>query len=482
VTQRRLWPLIVLSVSAALLLTVGVVYVLFRIRVILLPFALGAVVAYVFEPLLDSLESRGWKRTRAVWFVVLCLVAAGVIVAALIVPPAVSQAQQLASNLGSYIEELSLTRREVARIIAIGVNGKGVEYAVKGTPVEVVLSSTPFRAGEDGVQGDIGQIVSPNGKMTVSSVRRLQDGTVGHVGVVEEGWLGRRDKVIASVDLMRRFSSRIAHWAEQTLGITVTTEKLGEVEDRARNWLGGVATRAIQYATNQVVAILSNVAMIIIVPIITFYLMLELKPIGRRLYEMVPEDRRQEALAVSREISTMLGGYLRGIAIVSISIGIASALLLYVLHFVFGMDYALLLGIVTGLLYPIPYIGATLSAVLAGVVGYATASTHSLLCGLLAAGLMIACNQVFDNILMPRIVGKRVGLHPLAVLFALMAGYALWGIIGMIAAVPVTGSLKIILWHAVPQLAGRTEKKQESEADDAQDAAMTSTEADAGMD
>lgn len=481
-TERRLWPLIVLSVSAALLLTVVVVYVLFRIRAILLPFALGAVVAYVFEPLLESLESRGWKRTRAVWFVVLCLVGAGAITAALIVPPAVVQAQQLASNLGSYIESLSLTRRETAQIVAIGVSGQGVEYAAKGAHAEVVLSATPFRADESGVQGDIGEIVSANGKMAVSSVRRLQDGTIGHIGVIEEGWLGRGDKVVASVDLMRRLSGRIAHWAEQTLGITVTTEKLDEIENRARNWLGQVATRTARYATNQVVAILSNVAMIIIVPIISFYLMLELKPIGRRFYAIIPEARRQEAIAVSSEISAMLGGYLRGIAIVSVSIGIASALLLYVLHFTFGMEYALLLGIVTGLLYPIPYIGATLSALLAGVVGYATASTNSLLCGLLAAGLMIACNQVFDNILTPRIVGRRVGLHPLAVLFALMAGYALWGIIGMILAVPVTGSLKIILWHAVPQLAGKTENKRESEADDAQDAATTSTEANAGMD
>ncbi|MFQ5810985.1 MAG: AI-2E family transporter, partial [Armatimonadota bacterium] len=119
---------------------------------------------------------------------------------------------------------------------------------------------------------------------------------------------------------------------------------------------------------------------------------------------------------------------------------------------VFGMEYALVIGLVTGLTYAVPYIGATLAAVAAGVFGYATADHHALLCGGLAVGLQVVINQVFDNVIMPRIVGHKVGMHPLLVIFALMAGFELWGILGMIVAVPLAASIKIAAQHAYPAL------------------------------
>jgi predicted PurR-regulated permease PerM len=451
---RRTWPLIALGVVGGLLATIVIVYVLFRIRGVLLLFLIGLVIAYILDPLLDLLERRGWSRSRGVWFLSLCLVGVGAILAALVVPPAVSQAQTLASNLGAYVQSLSLSEQQRAEIEAIGVAGVGVEAAEAGTEVEVVLSTTPFEPERPGAIGDSGEIVSDTGRMTVRRVRALRDGTVGHMGVVESGSISRGQTVTASVNLVRRRLASGAAWVERVTGVSVTAEHLADVDARVRAWLGRAATRVAQYATGQAIALLSNVVTIIIVPVIAFHFMREIDFLRRWLLERVPDDRKAGVAEVSRQISTMLGGYLRGLAIVSAAIGTTSAIVLHVLHFIFGMEYALLLGIVTGLTYAVPYIGPTVSAVLAGIVGYATATSHPLLCGGLAAGLMIAANQVFDNILMPRIVGHRVGLHPLAVLFALMAGYALWGILGMIVAVPLTASLKIILWHAVPQLAG----------------------------
>ncbi len=214
------------------------------------------------------------------------------------------------------------------------------------------------------------------------------------------------------------------------------------------------ATEAVPAALKKVGAFLlgslSSVLVVALVPIITFHFLKEFDPFRESVMRIVPEGRKGDFEAITHKVNAMLGSYLRGLTVVCILVAIASTCMLTVLDWTFGMEYALVIGLLTGVTYAVPYIGATLAAVAAGVFGYATADHNALLCGLLAVGLQIVINQIFDNVVMPRIVGHKVGMHPLLVMFALMAGFELWGILGMLVAVPLAGSIKIAIQHTYP--------------------------------
>jgi len=227
-------------------------------------------------------------------------------------------------------------------------------------------------------------------------------------------------------------------------------KRFGGLFEEATDSVSRVAPAALRKVGSFLLGSLSNALVVLLVPIIAFHFLREFDPFKAGVVRLVPQQRREQLLAITGHVNAMLGSYLRGLTVVCIMVAIVSTCMLWVLSLAFGMEYALVIGLVTGITYAVPYLGATLAAVAAGVFGYATADHHLLLCGGLAVGLQVAINQVFDNVVMPRIVGQKVGMHPLLVIFALLAGFELWGILGMIVAVPLAGSIKIAMQHTYP--------------------------------
>jgi len=180
--------------------------------------------------------------------------------------------------------------------------------------------------------------------------------------------------------------------------------------------------------------------------------MLVIDRFRRGVKEMLPPSTDAEVNRVSQEINRMLAQYLRGIVLVSVIVALTATGILTTIGVFYGTKYALIVGLVTGVTYMVPYIGPLLSAVTAGFVGYVTAQHSPWLAALLSMAAMVVINQVFDNLLTPRIVGRKVGLHPLVVLFAAMTGFSLFGIWGMIVATPLAASIKILLARWLPVL------------------------------
>lgn len=230
------------------------------------------------------------------------------------------------------------------------------------------------------------------------------------------------------------------------------TTRLDALVEQLRTALTAKAPLLVGNALALAQRTLAFVLLVLLVLLIAYHFMHVIDPFRQGVFRLVPERRQEYARVLAGEVTRMLGAYLRGLTVVCILVALSSTGLLYTLHFAFGLKYALLLGLITGLTYGVPYVGATLSAVLSGVVGALTADHDAIVCGLLAVGIQIAINQVFDNLVMPRIVGERVGLHPLAIIFALMAGWQVWGVIGMIVAVPLAASIKIVVMKAYPAL------------------------------
>lgn len=158
------------------------------------------------------------------------------------------------------------------------------------------------------------------------------------------------------------------------------------------------------------------------------------------------------------EVSHMLGQYVRGMALVCLAIGTTNAVVLHVLGMVFGTQYGLLLGALAGVAYLVPYLGMVTICSAAGVLAYLTAGHSAWLAAVLSVGCILAVNQVYDTLVMPRIVGRKVGLHPLAIMLALLAGGTLFGIAGMFLATPVAAIVKIALTHWLPVVAPKPEQ------------------------
>ncbi len=239
-----------------------------------------------------------------------------------------------------------------------------------------------------------------------------------------------------------------------------------EVADMAKHWMAAhhvpVAMNApvLNYARhvpellgngvtwfgNNLPALAGNLVWVVIVPIITFFILLDFNKILGKTLLLFPRERREGILATVTDIIAVFGSYVRGV----LTVMALDILVIFVVLWFAGLrGYALTLAITAGLLYTIPYFGALVSTILIGLVALAT---HGLASAVVLVLIMIFIHQiVFDNILAPRVIGGSVNLHPLLTLIALMAGGTLFGIGGTLLAVPVAAALQVILIRLFPQ-------------------------------
>ncbi|MDF2439783.1 MAG: hypothetical protein JWN98_767 [Abditibacteriota bacterium] len=191
----------------------------------------------------------------------------------------------------------------------------------------------------------------------------------------------------------------------------------------------------------------------IVVPILTLYFMLEMNPLRARLLMIVPPSYRRDVTEIGTSINELLGRYVRGQMIVCSLFGALCTVSFHALFFLYGMDYPLVLGLIAGLIYIVPYIGMGTIAIAAGATGYFTADSAPVTCAILAVISCVLLNLVIDYGISPRVLGRGVGLHPLLVIFALLSGAQIGGVLGMILAVPAFASLRVVAIYLFPQLA-----------------------------
>jgi predicted PurR-regulated permease PerM len=188
------------------------------------------------------------------------------------------------------------------------------------------------------------------------------------------------------------------------------------------------------------VSSLSSVVMqlinIVIVPFVVFYLLKDYATVTESLRRLIPWQWRGRSQGVLRLTDEILGSYFRGSLVVALIQGIIAGVGLWFI----GVDYALVLGIMTAVLNFIPYLGLVVSLVVASIV--ASFSGEPVLLKIVGVVLLYLSQKLLEaTVLGPRIVGKRVGLHPvLLILCLLIFGYFL-GFLGLLIAVPATALL-----------------------------------------
>jgi len=225
---------------------------------------------------------------------------------------------------------------------------------------------------------------------------------------------------------------------------------LDERIPEAQQWVATHVPAMLLWVSKQLVASLGVIGLGILLLVISFHFMMLAESVRGTVRKLIPPRHSEEVEEVSSEIGNMLGQYLRGVIVLFFANGIGATVIIYVLGFFFGNKYALVVGVLTGITNMVPYVGPVVSAGSAFVLTYVTATSSPVLASLLAVGLMLIMSQYFAIIVQPKIIGRRINLDPLIVLFAMFAGFELFGFLGIIIGVPIAGCIKIVLAKWVP--------------------------------
>ncbi|MDB5751845.1 MAG: family transporter [Ramlibacter sp.] len=255
--------------------------------------------------------------------------------------------------------------------------------------------------------------------------------------------------VIKEVPLMReqlpqlldRLHGTLSPWLAQ-FGIHISLDmaslRLQLVEYLNANWGEGLGSlwSSVKLGGSITLAIVGNA---VLIPVALFYLLLDWKQVVARVLELVPPRARPAVDSFTDEADGVLGQYLHGQALVMVTMAVFYSAGLAL----FGLDLALPIGVFTGLAMFVPYVGFGLGLVLALVAGLLEFTP---LKAVAMVGVVYGLGQVFESLfLTPRLVGERIGLHPLAVIFALLAFGQLLGFVGVLVALPASAVLLVAI-------------------------------------
>jgi len=192
-------------------------------------------------------------------------------------------------------------------------------------------------------------------------------------------------------------------------------------------------------------AVISMATILVLTPLVSFFMMREWPAITDWVEDLIPRQHETMIQDLIEQIDVKLSGFIRGQLTVAFLLGLIYAIALTIA----GLNYGFLIGITAGVLSIIPLVGSTLGLLVSVAVAWFQTGELSYV-GIIAA-IFIVGQIVEGNILSPKLLGDSVGLHPLWILFALMAGGALFGILGMLLAVPIAAVVGVLGGFAIAQ-------------------------------
>ncbi len=426
------------------------------------PFVAGGAIALLLDPLVGRLQSgvrplRG-RRFPAVVLVFLLFLSGFVALITVLVPALVGQAQTLTAWFApaTYTVNIAEEPRGPQRTLASGITetrfvaknlNNGATYYFSVTPrtgegekpavTDIPVAATPMAQPASPAPGDDAALIATPGDGEVSLAWRVPPGA-------RSGLDG--------------FRAQIDTWlkAHRKIGPVTLPPSLEDLTARYSGQLSAAFQKSASGIVATVVGSVSSALSVILVPIVTFTLLIDMTYLRRRTLFLLPPAQRENVARIAEDVGDVFSSYLRGMTRVCLAYMATCTVFLLIasLWFPAMRGYALLIGIVAGLLYAVPYVGLAGTLLLTAIVTLVSGSgTTALIVFLLVP---IVLNPIFDNVLTPRIVGGGIGLHPLLSMLALLTGASLFGLWGMLLAVPVAGSLQVILFRLFPRLAEPT--------------------------
>ncbi|GAB3289068.1 AI-2E family transporter [Parahaliea aestuarii] len=247
-------------------------------------------------------------------------------------------------------------------------------------------------------------------------------------------------------DIYRWITDTLLPWLQARFSVPVSA--LPEIDWTSRlaeNWqsLGKATASTLRGITGSGAGLLAGLFNLALVPVVAFYLMRDWDILMGKILRMVPKAWQENTSLMVGQADEVLGAFIRGQLLVMLALGVIYSLGLSIV----GVQLALVLGMVAGLASIVPYLGFIVGIVSSLLVAWF--QFHEL-SALLLVALVFGIGQVLESVVLtPILVGDRIGLHPVAVIFALMAGGQIAGFVGVLVALPVSAVIMVFLRHAV---------------------------------
>jgi predicted PurR-regulated permease PerM len=207
--------------------------------------------------------------------------------------------------------------------------------------------------------------------------------------------------------------------------------------------VGKMAGGVVGYMTQSGLAVLQLVTNLVLIPVVTFYLLRDWDDLVAAFRHKLPRRYSEVVIKLSKECDLMIAAFMRGQLMVMSGLATMYTIGLTLI----GLDLALLLGVIAGIVSFVPYLGLIVGIGLAGTAAFL--QFHEWLPVFWVVVVFSVAQTVEGMVLTPRFVGEQIGLHPVAVIFAIMAGGQLFGFTGILLALPVTAVIMVLLRYAM---------------------------------
>jgi len=258
------------------------------------------------------------------------------------------------------------------------------------------------------------------------------------------------------------FAHDAVPWLEHKLNIPASEFDPSTLIARVREHLGtvgGIAATVLGYATRSGLALIGVGVAVVLVPVVTFYLLRDWDKLVAHIDALLPREAQPTIRRLARETDSVLGAFVRGQLLVMLGLAIYYAIALKLV----GLDVGPLIGMIAGIVSFVPYLGFIIGIV-ASIIA-ALVQFHDMFHLVLVLVVFGVGNLLESYILVPKLVGDRIGLHPVAVIFAVLAFGDLFGFIGVLLALPMASIAMVLLrflrerYEASPLFAGREPPK-----------------------
>lgn len=211
----------------------------------------------------------------------------------------------------------------------------------------------------------------------------------------------------------------------------------------AEHWLDSkdLITGIVKSVTKSGLAFFAFIGNLALIPVVAFYLLRDWDILVAKILNLFPSRYQTRTKMLATECDEVLGAFLRGQLLVMLALSMIYAVGLWIV----GLDLALLVGLIAGLASIVPYLGFVVGIIAATVAGV---MQFGLSIDLVWIGLVFGFGQAIEGmVLTPLLVGDRIGLHPVAVIFAILAGGQLFGFVGVLIALPVAAVIMVFIRH-----------------------------------
>lgn len=250
--------------------------------------------------------------------------------------------------------------------------------------------------------------------------------------------------VAAVPDGLMLVEQKLLPWLEANLGIDTAALQFDTIRDwLAADWqqTGDLMKRLLGSITRSGLALAVWLTNLVLIPVVTFYLLRDWDLMMAKIHRLLPRNIEGRVSTWATECDEVLGAFVKGQLVVMMALGAIYAVGLWLV----GLKLALLIGVLAGLASIVPYMGF--------IIGFGAAAVAAIMqfqdpTMLLWVGAVFAVGQALEGMLLtPLLVGDRIGLHPVAVIFAIMAGGQLAGFVGVLLALPVAAVIMVLLRH-----------------------------------